>query len=152
MVNLVVLMGRLGKDPDVSYTQSGTARCKFSLATSRKRTDSQGNTTEQTAWHRVVVWGKQAENASKYLFKGDLVHLQGELNYHEFKDDKTQVDVRIAEVTAHRVTFMPRGMKGGQRQQPPSQQQSGGQQSGGQHGGGQQGGGPGYVGDDDIPF
>lgn len=110
-MNLIILMGRLGKDPELNYTQSGTPRCKFSMATSKRRSDGQGGYTEKTSWHRVVSWGKQAENAAKYLGKGDLALIEGELTYHSFEDDQTGQRITYAEVNAHRVTFMPRSMK-----------------------------------------
>lgn len=153
--NKTILLGRLGKDPDLSYTQSGTARCKFSMATSEKRTDNQtGNVTEKTEWHRVIVWGKQAENVAKFLRKGDLALLEGKLTYYEFEDQKTGQKVRIAEVVAHQVTFMPKGANrgggGGGAPRDQGSQDSGGQSAGSD--GGEQGGGGFNPDDDDIPF
>jgi len=148
-MNLVILMGRLGKDPELSYTQSGTPRCKFSMATSKRRSDGQGGYTEKTEWHRIVVWGKQAENSNKFLGRGDLVLLEGELTYHTFEDSKTGQKVTYSEVNAHRVTFMPKSMKGGGGRPQggaPSEDQGGGDQGGGD----KQGSGGDYP--DDIPF
>lgn len=152
-VNLVILMGRLGKDPEISYTQTGTPRCKFSLATSKKRDDGTGNTVERTEWHRITVWGKQAENATKYLHKGDLVHLEGELTYYEFEDSKTQQKVRISEIVAFRVTFMPKGTTRRQAQgDGPDQRDHADPQAGAAQGEGASGSYGPPDGDDDIPF
>ena len=160
MFNKAILIGRLGKDPELSYTQSGTARCKFSLATSESYTDSQtGERKEKTVWHNIIVWGKQGENADKYLRKGSRCAVDGKIDNRSYeKDGQTRY---ITEIIAHRVTFLDTKSEGGG-------QQGGGRQGGGRQGGGRQGGGrqgdgqrrdegQSYGGgygpaDDDIPF
>lgn len=77
-VNKVILLGRLGNDPDLKYTPAGAAVTKFSLATSESYTKD-GQKFEQTEWHRITIWGKNAENCAKYLSKGALVYLEGKL-------------------------------------------------------------------------
>lgn len=126
-MNLVVLIGNLGKDPELTYTQSGTAKCKFSLATSKTRTDNAGEKQEQTFWHNVVVWGKQAESCGKYLAKGRKVCVVGEVETRSYEQDgQTKW---ITEINAQRVEFLggDRGERGayegqdggGQRPQTP---------------------------------
>ncbi|MFA7165597.1 MAG: single-stranded DNA-binding protein, partial [Desulfoplanes sp.] len=78
-LNKVMLIGRLGKDPEVKYTQSGSAVANLTVATDESYTDKTGNKVEQTEWHRVVVWNKQAEFCNNYLKKGSLVYVEGSL-------------------------------------------------------------------------
>jgi single-strand DNA-binding protein len=86
-VNKVILVGNLGADPEVRYTASGTAVCRLSVATSRRYTDKQGNRQEETAWHRVDVWGKMAETCAQYLSKGRQVYIEGRLKYGSYEKD-----------------------------------------------------------------
>ena len=85
--NKVILLGRLGSDPEVRYTPGGTAVCKLSLATSRKYTDKQGQKQEKTAWHKLVAWGKLAEICGKYLKKGAQIYTVGYLDYGSYEKD-----------------------------------------------------------------
>ena len=85
-VNRVILVGNLGKDPEIKYTASGMAMAKFSIATSEVRKDAQGNRQESTEWHNIVVWGKQAEIAGEYLKKGTMVYLEGRLRTRSWDD------------------------------------------------------------------
>ena len=78
-VNKVTLVGRLGADPEVRYTASGTAVGNFSLATSEVWNDKEGQRQERTEWHRIVVWGKLAEIVGEYLGKGRQVYVEGRL-------------------------------------------------------------------------
>ncbi len=78
-VNKVIIVGRLGQDPELKYTPSGAAVCNFSVATSENWSDRDGQRQERTEWHRIVVWGKQAENCNQYLAKGRQVYLEGSL-------------------------------------------------------------------------
>ena len=84
--NFVILIGRLGKDPELKTTASGQAVCTFSLATSEKFKDKSGSRQEKTAWHNIVVWSKSAEFASKYLCKGTEVCIDGRIEYREWTD------------------------------------------------------------------
>jgi len=80
------LIGRLGKDPDIKYTPSGMAMATFSLATDETRKDAQGNRTQQTEWHYIVLWDKQAEVAGQYLKKGSLIYVEGRLQTRSWED------------------------------------------------------------------
>lgn len=86
MVNKVFLLGRLGADPEIRYTQSGSPITNFNLATSEYWQDSQGKLQEQTHWHRITLFGKQAERAAEKLKKGDLVFIEGSLTYSSWED------------------------------------------------------------------
>ena len=101
-VNLVVLMGNLGKDPELRYTQRGTPVATFSLATSEGYTDQTGARGERTDWHRIVVWGTAAEACKEYLHKGRLVHVEGSLRTRSY-DDNTGHKRGVVEVVARRV-------------------------------------------------
>lgn len=82
-VNKVILLGNLGRDPELSYTPGGMAVCKFSIATSRKKSDG----TELTAWHRLTAFGKQAEIIAQYVNKGQQLYVEGELTYGQYEKD-----------------------------------------------------------------
>jgi len=84
--NKVIVVGNLGRDPELRYTPQGTAVCSFSVATSEKRRDKAGEFQEITTWFRVTTWGKQAETASKYLTKGRPVYIEGRLRVDEYTD------------------------------------------------------------------
>ena len=84
--NKVIVVGNLGRDPELRYTPQGTAVCSFSVATSEKRRDKAGEFQEITTWFRVTTWGKQAETASKYLTKGRPVYVEGRLRVDEYTD------------------------------------------------------------------
>jgi single-strand DNA-binding protein len=86
-VNKVILIGNLGADPEIRYTAGGTAVCRLRVATSRRFTDKQGNTQEETAWHRVDAWGKLAEICGQYLSKGRQVYIEGRLKYGSYEKD-----------------------------------------------------------------
>jgi single-strand DNA-binding protein len=87
-VNRVILVGRLGKDPEVKYTPSGQALATFSLATDETRKDAEGNRQTTTEWHSIVFWGKQAEIASEYLKKGGLIYVEGRLQTRSWEDSQ----------------------------------------------------------------
>lgn len=88
-MNRVTLCGRLGQDPELKYTTTGTAVCNFSMATSEKfKNKTSGQTEEKTEWHRVVCWGKTAEYASKYLKKGGQVLIEGKLTTRTWEDNQ----------------------------------------------------------------
>ena len=90
MVNKVILVGRLGQNPDLKHTPSGAAVANFSVATNESWTDKQGQKQERTEWHRVVVWGKLAEIAGQYLEKGRQVYVEGKLQTREWQDKEGQ--------------------------------------------------------------
>jgi len=83
-VNKVILVGNLGNDPEVKYTQGGMAITKVSLATTSVRKDKDGNQQEQTQWHRVTFFGKLGEIAGEYLKKGSQVYVEGEIRYDKY--------------------------------------------------------------------
>lgn len=85
-VNKVMLVGHLGRDPETRYTSSGQAVANFSLATSETYKDKAGERQKRTEWHKIVVWGKQAEIAQKYLKKGSLVFIEGRIQSREWQD------------------------------------------------------------------
>ena len=86
MVNKVTLIGRLGSDPEVKKLDNGNAVANFSLATSEKYKDKQGNKQENTEWHNIVLWGRLAEIAEKYLEKGKQVYIEGKISTRSWDD------------------------------------------------------------------
>src|SRR4249919_3282004 len=86
-VNKVILLGNLGNDPDVKYTQGGMAIATLSLATTYSRKDKEGNFQEKTEWHRVKLFGKTAEVAGEYLKKGSQVYIEGRIEYGSYEKD-----------------------------------------------------------------
>lgn len=159
--NRVVIMGNLGQDPELRYTQTQTPVCTLSVATTDYRTGADGQRQEQTEWHRIVVWSKQAENCAKYLAKGRTVLVEGRLQTRSWEDKQGQKRY-VTEIIAQNVQFVG-GSSGAQRSERPQ-----GTQVGSHEGGrGGQGGGRDYEGDftggggfggpdtpglDDIPF
>jgi single-strand DNA-binding protein len=84
--NKIILVGNLGRDPELRYTPQGTPVCSFSLATNERRKDKTGEMQDQTTWFRVTLWGRQAETASQYLSKGRPVYIEGRLRVEEWTD------------------------------------------------------------------
>jgi len=107
-VNKVILVGHLGRDPELRYTPSGAAVANFTLATNDAWTDKSGEKQERTEWHRIVVWGKQAEIAGQYLTKGKQVFIEGSLQTREW-NDKEGNKRQTTEVRALRVIMLGRG-------------------------------------------
>lgn len=103
-VNKVILIGRLGKDPELKYLPSGTPLCSFSLATSESYTDKQGKKVENTEWHNIVIWEKLAEVANQFLKKGSQVYLEGKLKYENYEKDG--VKKTIAKIVAKELVFL----------------------------------------------
>jgi single-strand DNA-binding protein len=89
-VNKVILVGYLGRDPETRFTSSGQAVANFSLATDESYKDRAGERQKRTEWHRIVVWGKQAEIAQKYLHKGSLVFVEGRIQTRQWDDRQGQ--------------------------------------------------------------
>ncbi|MDA0685113.1 MAG: single-stranded DNA-binding protein [Bacteroidetes bacterium] len=85
-VNKVILVGNLGKDPELRYTGSGTAVCNFSLATNESYKDSNGEMVEKTEWHNLVVWARLAEICNEYLKKGSQAYFEGSLQSRSYED------------------------------------------------------------------
>lgn len=86
MINKVILVGRLGKDPEVKHLENGAVVANFSVATSENYKDRDGNWQERTDWHNVVVWRQAAERAEKYLHKGSLVYIEGKVRTRSWED------------------------------------------------------------------
>lgn len=107
-VNKVIIIGNLGADPELRYTQAGQAVANFRVATNERWTDKDGQTQERTEWHRIVVWGRQAENCEKYLSKGRQVYVEGRLQTREW-DDKDGNKRHTTEVVASSVQFLSGG-------------------------------------------
>ncbi|HTA20164.1 MAG TPA: single-stranded DNA-binding protein [Polyangia bacterium] len=154
-INKVILIGNLGADPELKYTPSSRALCNLRIATTEVFKDKSGVKQERTEWHRVTVWGDQAENCSKYLAKGRSVYIEGKLQTRSY--DKEGQKHYATDVVADRVVFLggggaggggggggPRGGGGGGGR-PPSDGGGDDMEMGG-------GGGPPIGGDDDIPF
>ncbi|HJU82615.1 MAG TPA: single-stranded DNA-binding protein, partial [Holophagaceae bacterium] len=97
-LNKVILIGNLGRDPELKMTTSGQQVCRFSLATTETWKNQQGEKQSKTEWHNIVIWGKQAEVAEKYLRKGKQVMIEGRIQYREYQDQagvkKTACDIR----------------------------------------------------------
>lgn len=97
-MNKVILIGNLGRDPELKMTPSGQALARFSVATTETWKNPQGEKQSKTEWHNVVVWGKQAEIAEKYLRKGKQIMIEGRIQYREYTDQagvkKTACDIR----------------------------------------------------------
>jgi single-strand DNA-binding protein len=156
-VNKVILVGNLGADPELKYTPSNRPVCNLSIATNEVFKDKGGQRQERTEWHRVTVWGEQAETCSKYLSKGRMVYLEGRLQTRSW-DDKTDGKKRYStEIVADRVVFLGggAGAEGGARKPGGG---GGGGRSWGEEGSAApagaaepEGHGP-PPGDDDIPF
>lgn len=108
-VNKAILIGRLGKDPDLRYTPSGKAIATFSLATTERWTGQDGQRQESTTWHNIVAWGKQAETIKEYLFKGREVYLEGRIANRSY-EDKEGNKKYISEVVVQNFSFI--GSKG----------------------------------------
>ena len=161
-VNKVILIGNLGKDPEVKFTPQGTAVAKFSLATSERYKGKQGEWQERTDWHNVVIWERLAEIAGEYLKKGNKVYIEGRLQTRSWDDKQTGQKKYMTEVVAREmVLFGGRGEGSG-----------GGGEEGGYAGGRSRGGAAGNdfdqsahepagsrsaeksteITDDDIPF
>ncbi len=104
-VNKVILVGNLGKDPEVRYLEGGTAVANFTLATSETYKDKGGNRIEQTEWHNVVVWRGLAEIAEKYLRKGSMVYVEGKLRTRQW-EDKDGVKRYTTEIIADNMTML----------------------------------------------
>jgi single-strand DNA-binding protein len=89
-VNKVILVGRLGRDPETRYTSGGQVVCNFSMATDENYKDRSGERQKHTEWHRIVLWGKQAEIAQQYLKKGSQIYLEGRIRTNEWTDKEGQ--------------------------------------------------------------
>jgi single-strand DNA-binding protein len=117
--NRVLILGNLGKDPELRFGTTGQAFCKFSVATTDTWNDKDGNKQEKTEWHSVTVFGKTAENCGQYLAKGRQVFVEGKLQTRNY-DDKDGVKRYVTEIVAQQVKFL--GGNPGTQQSPSPQQ------------------------------
>lgn len=143
-VNKVILLGRLGSDPEVTSTPNGVMVAKVSLATSERYKDRSGEMKENTEWHRCVLWDKKAELASKYLRKGNLVYFEGKIKTRSWDDTNGQKRY-ATEVIVDTISFCEKpsgGQQGGYT--APQQANYGGSPQGDAQ--------PSSYGDDDVPF
>ncbi len=154
-VNKVILIGRLGADPEVRYTPSGMPVANFRIATSENWNDKQGQKQERTEWHRIVVWGKLAELCGQYLSTGRQVFIEGRLQTRQW-DDRDGNKRYTTEVQAREITFLggrgegaPAG-GGNRKAAAPSSGEGGGGGGGGEDQGYDYG--PPPMADDDVPF
>lgn len=175
MVNKVILIGNLGKDPEMTYTASGAAVTKVSLATNERWTDDSGERRERTEWHNLVFWRKQAEIANEYLRKGSRIYVEGRINYRSWEGEDGQRRKATDIVVLQFQMLTPRGETAGGGGGAPSgrhePRQGGARQRSREHpsdephyepiddkdqgGGGDDGGGDDKFGsgeDDDLPF
>jgi len=144
-VNKVILVGNLGRDPEVRYLPSGNPVANFSIATSENYTDRNGTKQERTDWHNIVVYGKQAELCGQYLKKGRQVFVEGRISYRNYEAKDGSGKRYVTDIVAQRVQFL-----GGRAGVGADEV---GEFGGGRSGGGQPGGGdlP-AMDDEDIPF
>jgi single-strand DNA-binding protein len=113
-VNKVILIGNLGKDPEVKYTPQGTAVAKITLATNESFKDKDGQWQERTEWHNVVLWARLAEIAGEYLKKGNKVYIEGRLQTRSWDDKQTNQKKYMTEVVAATMVLLGgRGEGGG---------------------------------------
>jgi single-strand DNA-binding protein len=121
-VNKVMLVGNLGKDAELRYTPGGAAVATLNLATTEVWNDKQGQRQEKTEWHRIVVWGKQAESLQEYLVKGKQIYVEGRLQTRQW-DDKDGNKRYTTEIKADRITLLGSGgggARGGDRAPHPA--------------------------------
>jgi single-strand DNA-binding protein len=147
-VNKVILIGNLGSDPEVRYTPSGSAVANFNIATNENWKDKNGQDQERTEWHKIVVWGKQAENCGEYLSKGRTVYVEGRLQTRDWTDKEGNKRY-TTEIVANTIQFLggpgERGKGGSEGRPPKSAPESFQPPASG-------GNGPSAPPEDDIPF
>ena len=151
MLNKVMIIGRLGRDPELRYSQSGSPVCTLNIATDESYTDRDGNRVDRAEWHRVVGCQKAAENCSEYLTKGSLVCVEGSLQPRKWQDQQGQ-DRYTTEIKAQRVQFLDRKADGDGQQG----RQGGGRQTQRRHSADYEDLGPAFPSEasglDDVPF
>jgi single-strand DNA-binding protein len=121
-VNKVILIGNLGKDPEIRYSEGGIPRLNFSLATSEIYKDKSGNRNEHVEWHNIVMWRTLAENGEKLLKKGMQVYIEGRLQTRQW-NDKENIKRSVTEVVADHFVLL-------QRRDHPAQGSAGGTETG----------------------
>ena len=148
-VNKAILVGNLGRDPELRQTPNGQSVVNFTLATSETWTDKSGERVERTEWHRIVAWGRTAEMCAQYLTKGRTVYIEGRIQTREW-EDKEGNKRYTTEINASTVNFIgPRGSGGGDSAAGPP---GGRGEGGGSPGRNEASGGDSGPPMDDIPF
>lgn len=147
--NKIIIVGNLGRDPELRYTPQGSAVCNFSVATNEKKRDKAGELQDVTTWFRITLWNKQAENASKYLTKGSPIYIEGRLRIEEWTD-KDGNNRFTLDVNATDMQFISAGSRGDEFS-GGSHSDSEGEFSGGGNDFGNSSGSS-TPSDDDIPF
>jgi single-strand DNA-binding protein len=112
-VNKVILVGNLGKDPEVKYTPSGTAVAKLTLATNERFKDKSGEWQDRTEWHNLVLWQRQAEIAGEYLKKGSKIYVEGRLQTRSWEDQQTKQKRYMTEVVVNDLVLLGGKGEGG---------------------------------------
>ncbi len=120
-INKVILVGNLGQDPELRYTNSSTAVCNMRLATNEAYKDSEGNMVDKTEWHSIVAWGRLAEICGEYLKKGAQVYFEGSLQTRSY-DDKEGVTKYVTEIKAREMMIL--GGRGGSEDYNMDQRQA----------------------------
>jgi len=145
-VNKAILVGNLGRDAELRYTPGGAAVASFSLATTERWNDKSGQRQEKTEWHKVNLWGKQAEALTEYLTKGKQVYLEGKIEHREW-EDKDGNKRHVTEIRASHIVLLGGGSgQRGQQQASRRQAPQGDDVEPSQEGGSEP------LSDDDIPF
>jgi single-strand DNA-binding protein len=150
-LNHVILIGNAGNDPEVKYTPGGTTIANFSLATSERFKNRDGETEDRTEWHRVVFYGRAAEICKDYLHKGDRVCVEGKIHYRSWEDRDTGEKKYMTEITGRQLVLLGNTGNDGKQQGGNQSRKSGG----GKQTGGRKDPGPppdDYPADDDLPF
>ncbi|HKK01757.1 MAG TPA: single-stranded DNA-binding protein [Desulfuromonadales bacterium] len=154
-VNKVILVGNLGKDPELRYTPSGAAVVTFSLATTERYKDRNGDQQEKTEWHNIVAWRQLAEICGKYLHKGKQVYIEGKIQNRSY-DDRDGNKRYITEIVADQMQMLGRagdegggGFSGNREQQRPRQEKPASRSQSPAH---EDFADPPFNPDDDIPF
>jgi len=152
-VNKVILVGNLGKDPEVKYTPSGTAVAKFSLATNERYKDKSGEWQDRTEWHNIVVWQRLAEIVGEYVKKGNKIYIEGRLQTSSWEDKQSGEKKYRTEVIAHDLVLL--GGRGGEADHEGGASRSRGAAAGGHASAPPEqefSGEPAHITDEDIPF
>jgi len=122
-MNKVILIGRLGADPELKYTPNGTAQAKLNLATSERWKDNDGNNQEKTEWHRIITWRRQAEFAGEWLKKGQLVCVEGKLQTRSWEQEGQKK--YMTEVVADNITMLGSKSEGSADKSPDAPENQG---------------------------
>jgi single-strand DNA-binding protein len=143
--NKIIVVGNLGRDPELRYTPQGNAVCSFSMASNEKRRGRDGDMQDITTWFKITLWGKQAETASKYLTKGSSVYIEGRLRVEEWtdRDGKNRSTLEVNATDMHFIGSRGEDMSGGGSQTQDSEFTDDFSGGGGQTS---------APADDDIPF